>query len=338
MQIKLAEFYRNKPLITSPVSQSFFSFKESSPSEDCLVNSIYLICLLQMTPVEHEQRLAILQNAARIAAALPKAKTLSPEILADEKQLFAYLADSRQNNWAMKEALLWIMQQGWDKEFVAAAPSQISLFTAMTSVKSAQGHPTADQKFFKPLQHKAKPSKFILYVNHLNQLVLRFEDEKSCGRFLGKIGQTQIPAVFRKGSQFVKNPIGLIPVQESKHSLTFCTYEAQGGELAINLVDPTRRNNFIRYLQLKLTSKRHLPVSGEDQYNYLNGQLIVFTNNPTALYFPKLLGKPGAFIKVEGEKVSKGTEDLNKLATEPFDLIGDCSKSPIKSDSSIILH
>jgi adenylate kinase family enzyme len=330
---RLAEIYRTRPLVTPPVSQSFFSFMDSTPSANCQINSIYLICLLQMTPVEHEQRLAILQKAARIAATLPKAKTLSPKILADENQLLAYLADSRQNNWAMKEALLWIMQQGWDKEFVAAAPSQTSLFTAMTAVKSVQGHSTADQKFFKPLEHKATPGKFILYVNSLNQLVLRFEDEKNCGRFLGKIGQGQIPTDFRKGPQFVKNTNSLIPVQESKHSLTFCTYNANGGELAINLVDHTRQNNFIRHLQLKITSRHHLPVSNENQYNYLNGQLHTFTNNPTALYFPALANRPGAFIKVEGEKVSTGIEDVNKLATEPFDAICERSESSIKSDS-----
>lgn len=333
-QFMLAEIYRNRPLVTPPpVSQSFFSFKESSPSEDCVVRSIYLICLLQMTPVEHEQRLAILQNAANIAASLPKAKKPSPQILADEEKLFEYLTDSRNDNWAMKEALLWIMQQGWDKEFVAAAPSQSSLFSAMTSMKAAQSHPTADQKFFKPLEHKIMPAKFILYVNESKQLVLRFEDEKNCRRFLGKIGQGQIPSAFRKGPQFVNNKKGLIPVQESKHSLTFCTYMAQGGELAINLVDQTRRNNFITHLQLKLTSRLHLPISGEDQENYLNGQLTVFTNNPTALYFPELSDKPGFFIKVDGEKVLTGTEDLTRLATEPFDAICDGHESKIRSDS-----
>ncbi len=330
----LAMVYQTRPLVTPQVSGSFFSFKESSsPSVECIVNSIYLICLLQMTPVDHEQRLAILQNAARIAANLPHAKTLAPKILADEEKLFAYLADSRQNNWAMEEALLWIMRQGWDKEFAATAPSQSSLFTAMTGMKSAQSHPTADQKFFKPLEHKIMPAKFILYVNDSRQLVLRFEDEKNCRCFLGKIGQTQIPSAFRKGPQFVNNKNGLIPVKESKHSLTFCTYMAQGGELAINLVDQTRRNNFITHLQLKLTSRLHLPISGEDQENYLNGQLTVFTNNPTALYFPKLSDKPGSFIKVDGEKVLTGTEDLTRLATEPFDAICDGLESKIRSDS-----
>ena len=186
----------------------------------------------------------------------------------------------------MKEALLWIMQQGWDKEFVAAAPSQSSLFSAMTSMKSARVTQPLTRNFLNPLSIKPCRAKFILYVNELKQLVLRFEDEKSCRRFLGKIGQAQIPTTFRKGPQFDNNKTGLIPVQESKHSLMFCTYMAQGGELAINLVDHTRQNNFIKHLQLKLTSKHHLPISDEDQENYLNGQLIVFTNNPTALYFP----------------------------------------------------
>ncbi len=327
----LAEIYRTRPLIIPQVSRGFFSFKEPSQSEDRIVNSIYLICLLQMTPVDHEKRLAILQNAARIAASLQE-KTLSPKILADEEKLFAYLMGSMLNNWAMEEALLWIMRQGWDKEFVAAAPSQSSLFRAMTSLKAAQDHPTADQKFFKPLEYKAIPSKFILYVNELKQLVLRFEDEKSCRRFLGKIGQGQIPKDFRKGPQFINNKPGLIPVQESKHSLMFCTYMALGGELAINLVDHTRQINFIKHLRLKLTSRHHLPINDEYQENYLNGQLITFTKNPTAIYFPDL-SKPGSFIKVEGDKVSTGTGDLNKLAKEPFDAIGEYSESRVKSDS-----
>ncbi len=110
-------------------------FTRSNASENHIIDTIFIIALLNLNYTHNPQRSIILKRAAQIASKMPNADELIPAILKDENKLLIYLGKAYKK-WPVGQAWEWLSGQGWDKEFVAVTPPEKISLMSMVRVAS----------------------------------------------------------------------------------------------------------------------------------------------------------------------------------------------------------